>query len=89
MAITLPCRGRDPGSIPGRGVFKNMKFKVLTVYFDDEMGETEIVFDDNYKELPPTAKMDLREDILGELDLVEKEAMNEFEKLSDRKVKDL
>jgi len=51
------------------------KEKVLTVYWDDESGESKIEYTDYYKRLGGVDKMDIREDILEELELIGAEGM--------------
>ena len=51
------------------------KEKVLTVYWDDESGESKIEYTDHYKRLGGVDKMDIREDILEELKLIGAEGM--------------
>jgi hypothetical protein len=62
-----------------------MKVKVLEVWWDKEWGEAKIKFTDEYKKLTGVSKLDLKQDIDHEFNLVAREGLHEIKEFVEEK----
>lgn len=60
-----------------------MMKKVITIYWDEKMGESKIEFEKAYDSVFGVAKLDLRQDIISAIEEMDAEGMNDIKEMAE------